>query len=144
VADPKTHPLIRFLWSVTTIPTSPTLDVRFYGSVPLAKFWPEIDKAGHAGKFADTVPSRREPEKLLWEWKTAQEGQAGFPKLARSKGRGSRNDLGAPNERSRFFKPNQFSWQNTNGWKDLNSKFCSHGGYRRLRIHRAALEQDIP
>jgi non-lysosomal glucosylceramidase len=32
------------------------------------------------------------------------------------------HDLGAPEE-DPFFKANQFSWQNTNGWKDLNSKF---------------------
>jgi non-lysosomal glucosylceramidase len=33
------------------------------------------------------------------------------------------HDLGAPAE-DPFFKVNQFSWQNTDDWKDLNSKFA--------------------
>ena len=34
-----------------------TLDVRFYASLPLLKFWPEIDKQV-LREFADTVPKR--------------------------------------------------------------------------------------
>src|SRR5262249_41123113 len=32
------------------------------------------------------------------------------------------HDMGVPNE-DPFYRINQFSWQDTNGWKDLNSKF---------------------
>ena len=32
------------------------------------------------------------------------------------------HDLGVPGE-DPFFDVNQFNWQDTNGWKDLNSKF---------------------
>ena len=116
-ADPKTHPSFAFM-ECYDYPYFATLDVRFYGSVPLGKFWPEIDKQVMR-QFADTVP-REEPDKLLWEWKSAQEGKHVF-RTRKVKG-AVPHDLGAPNE-DPFFKPNQFSWQNTNGWKDLNSKF---------------------
>ena len=116
-ADPKTHPSFAFM-ECYDYPYFATLDVRFYGSVPLARFWPDIDKQVMR-QFADTVP-REEPEKLLWEWKTDQEGKQVF-RTRKVKG-AVPHDLGAPNE-DPFFKPNQFSWQNTNGWKDLNSKF---------------------
>ena len=45
-----------------------TLDVRFYGSMPLVKFWPDLDKT-EMRTFAETV-LRSEPEKLMWNWKT--------------------------------------------------------------------------
>src|SRR6202795_4504785 len=69
--------------------------------------------------FANTV-LRSEPQKLIWTVKTQQDGKPTF-RTRKSKG-AVPHDLGAPEE-DPFFKPNQFSWQNTNGWKDLNSKF---------------------
>ena len=48
-----------------------TLDVRFYGSMPLVKFWPEIDKQV-LRQFADTV-LRQIPEKALWIWKPSRQ-----------------------------------------------------------------------
>ncbi len=95
-----------------------TLDVRFYGSMPLAKFWPEIDKQ-EIRQFADTVV-RDWPEKMLWVWKTVQENKQFF--RTRKAPGAVPHDLGHPQE-DPFFNPNQFSWQDTNGWKDLNSKF---------------------
>lgn len=50
-----------------------TLDVRFYGSMPLLKFWPDIDKQV-LREFAATVP-REWPELGLWVWKTQQTGE---------------------------------------------------------------------
>jgi Glycosyl-hydrolase family 116, catalytic region len=50
-----------------------TLDVRFYASLPLLKFWPVIDKQV-LREFANTVP-REWPEKGLWVWKTQQTGE---------------------------------------------------------------------
>jgi non-lysosomal glucosylceramidase len=116
-ADSKTQLQFAFM-ECFDYPYYETLDVRFYGSVPLAKFWPEIDKQVMR-QFADTVP-QQDSDKLLWNWKTDQEHKLFF-RSRKAKG-AVPHDLGAPEE-DPFFKPNQFSWQNTNGWKDLNSKF---------------------
>jgi len=95
-----------------------TLDVRFYASLPLLKFWPDIDK--HVlREFADTVP-KEWPEKGLWVWKTEQTGE---PVLHKRKKKGAvPHDLGVP-EGDPFVAVNQPGWQDTNDWKDLNSKF---------------------
>jgi non-lysosomal glucosylceramidase len=95
-----------------------TLDVRFYGSMPLVKFWPEIDKQV-LREFADTVP-KDIPDKYLWLWKSQQAHTLHF-RTRKAKG-AVPHDLGVPQE-DPFFQVNQFSWQNTNDWKDLNSKF---------------------
>jgi non-lysosomal glucosylceramidase len=95
-----------------------TLDVRFYASLPLLKFWPEIDKQV-LREFADTV-ARELPEKGLWVWKTQQTGE---PSLHMRKKKGAvPHDLGVP-EGDPFIAINQPGWQDTNDWKDLNSKF---------------------
>ena len=95
-----------------------TLDVRFYASLPLLKFWPEIDKQV-LREFADTVP-RELPEQGLWVWKTAQ---TGTPVTHKRKKRGAvPHDLGVP-EGDPFIAVNEPGWQDTNDWKDLNSKF---------------------
>jgi non-lysosomal glucosylceramidase len=95
-----------------------TLDVRFYASLPLLKFWPEIDK--HVlREFAETVPEEL-PEKGLWVWKTQQTGE---PSVHKRKKKGAvPHDLGVP-EGDPFVAVNQPGWQDTNDWKDLNSKF---------------------
>jgi non-lysosomal glucosylceramidase len=95
-----------------------TLDVRFYGSLPLVKFWPDLDKQ-ELRQFADTVP-REWPEKNEWSWKSQQTNAPAF-RVRKKKG-AVPHDLGVPEE-DPFFGVNQFSWQDTNGWKDLNSKF---------------------
>jgi len=95
-----------------------TLDVRFYASLPLLKFWPEIDKQV-LREFADTVP-REWPEKGQWVWKSQQAGQ---PILHKRKKKGAvPHDLGVP-EGDPFISVNEPGWQDTNDWKDLNSKF---------------------
>ena len=95
-----------------------TLDVRFYASLPLLKFWPDIDKQV-LREFAETVP-REWPEKGLWVWKTEQTGE---PVLHKRKKKGAvPHDLGVP-EGDPFVAVNQPGWQDTNDWKDLNSKF---------------------
>jgi non-lysosomal glucosylceramidase len=95
-----------------------TLDVRFYGSAPLAKFWPDIDKQV-LRQFADTV-TQEDPRTFLWDWATQQEHKLQF-RVRKAKG-AVPHDLGVPKE-DPIMQPNQFSWQNTNRWKDLNSKF---------------------
>lgn len=95
-----------------------TLDVRFYGSMPLLKFWPDIDKQV-LQQFAATV-SREWPEKGQWVWKSQQTGE---PSLHMRKKKGAvPHDLGVP-EGDPFFAVNEPGWQDTNDWKDLNSKF---------------------
>jgi non-lysosomal glucosylceramidase len=95
-----------------------TLDVRFYGSMPLVKFWPELDKQ-ELKQFADTV-SADLTQKYMWVWKS-QQTQSLQLRLRKAKG-AVPHDLGVPEE-DPFKLPNAFSWQNTNDWKDLNSKF---------------------
>ncbi|HUK24921.1 MAG TPA: non-lysosomal glucosylceramidase [Terriglobales bacterium] len=95
-----------------------TLDVLFYGSMPLVKFWPEIDKQT-LREFALTVPEDLR-DQYLWIWKSQQMHSEQF-RLRKAKG-AVPHDLGVPQE-DPFFQVNQFSWQNTSGWKDLNTKF---------------------
>lgn len=95
-----------------------TLDVRFYGSMPLAKFWPEIEKA-EMNVFGATIDQEIKSQ-YIWQWKTQQEQKLNF-RQRKVKG-ALPHDLGNPIE-DPFALVNQFSWQNTNRWKDLNSKF---------------------
>ena len=95
-----------------------TLDVRFYASLPLLKFWPTIDKQV-LREFAKTVP-REYPDLGLWVWKSAETGE---PVLHKRKKIGAvPHDLGVP-EGDPFVSVNEPGWQDTNDWKDLNSKF---------------------
>jgi non-lysosomal glucosylceramidase len=116
-ADPKTPQTFTFM-ECYDYPFYGTLDVRFYGSMPLTKFWPELDKQ-ELRQFADTVP-REWPDKQVWQWKTEQTHALNF-KIRKIKG-AVPHDLGVPQE-DPFIQPNQFNWQNTSDWKDLNSKF---------------------
>lgn len=95
-----------------------TLDVRFYASLPLLKFWPEIDKQV-LREFGATV-SHEWPEKGQWVWKSLETGE---PSLHMRKKKGvAPHDLGVP-EGDPFFAVNEPGWQDTNEWKDLNPKF---------------------
>jgi non-lysosomal glucosylceramidase len=95
-----------------------TLDVRFYGSMPLIKFWPDIEK-GVMKEIADTVPQESR-ERMAWVWKTQETGTPQY-RIRKAKG-AVPHDLGVPTE-DPFKQINQFSWQDTNRWKDLNPKF---------------------
>ncbi len=116
-ADAKQPPTYSFL-ECYDYPFYETLDVRFYGSMPLIKFWPDIEK-GVMREFADTVPEESR-ERMVWVWKTEQTGVPQF-RIRKAKG-AAPHDLGVPEE-DPFEQINQFSWQDTNGWKDLNPKF---------------------
>jgi non-lysosomal glucosylceramidase len=95
-----------------------TLDVRFYASMPLLKIWPTVDKQV-LREFAQTVP-REYPELGLWVWKSQQTGE---PVLHKRKKIGAvPHDLGVP-EGDPFVSVSEPGWQDTNDWKDLNSKF---------------------
>jgi non-lysosomal glucosylceramidase len=116
-ADPKTPPIYSFM-ECYDYPFYETLDVRFYGSMPLIKFWPDLEK-GVMREFADTVPHEYN-ERMVWIWKSQQTLSTVF-KIRKAKG-AVPHDLGVPEE-DPFLQINQFSWQDTNGWKDLNPKF---------------------
>ena len=116
-AAPQTRDTFTFM-ECYDYPFYGTLDVRFYGSMPLTKFWPELDKQD-LRQFAATVP-REWPDTQVWQWKTEQTHQLNF-KIRKIKG-AVPHDLGVPQE-DPFVLPNQFNWQNTSDWKDLNSKF---------------------
>lgn len=116
-ADAKQAPTYSFM-ECFDYPFYETLDVRFYGSMPLIKFWPEIEK-GVMREFADTVPEES-LERMVWTWKTEQTGTPQY-RIRKAKG-AVPHDLGVPEE-DPFKQINQFSWQDTNGWKDLNPKF---------------------
>lgn len=95
-----------------------TLDVLFYGSMPIVKFWPLLDKAG-VREFADTV-NQEIPTEYLWVWKSQQDTK---PAFRERKVKGALpHDLGNPAE-DPVILVNQFDWQNTNRWKDLNTKY---------------------
>src|ERR1700757_2022145 len=116
-ADTRQPPVYSFM-ECYDYPFYETLDVRFYGSMPLIKFWPEIEK-GVMKEFAATVPQEAS-EKMEWIWKTLHSGELSF-RIRKAKG-AVPHDLGVPDE-DPFKQINQFSWQDTNGWKDLNPKF---------------------
>jgi non-lysosomal glucosylceramidase len=116
-SPPKTPQTFSFM-ECFDYPFHSTLDVLFYGDMPLTKFWPDLDKQ-IMRQFADTVPEDL-TEKYEWTWKTQQTKSLQF-RERKSKG-AVPHDLGVPQE-DPFTLPNAFSWQNTNDWKDLNSKF---------------------
>jgi non-lysosomal glucosylceramidase len=116
-SDPKSPPVYSFM-ECYDYPYYETLDVRFYGSMPLLKFWPELEK-GVMRQFAATVPQEAN-EKMEWIWKTQETNELTF-RIRKAKG-AVPHDLGVPQE-DPFKQINQFSWQDTNGWKDLNPKF---------------------
>src|ERR1700687_4482880 len=116
-SSPQARPVYSFM-ECYDYPYYETLDVRFYGSMPLLKFWPELEK-GAMREFAATVP-QESTEKMEWIWKTQHSGDLTF-RIRKAKG-AVPHDLGVPEE-DPFMQINQFSWQDTNGWKDLNSKF---------------------
>lgn len=116
-SDPKARPVYSFM-ECYDYPYYETLDVRFYGSMPLLKFWPDLEK-NVMREFAATVPQEA-GEKMEWIWKTVHSGELAF-RIRKAKG-AVPHDLGVPDE-DPFKQINQFSWQDTNGWKDLNPKF---------------------
>jgi non-lysosomal glucosylceramidase len=74
-SDPHSPPIFDFL-ECFDYPFYATLDVLFYGSMPVIRFWPEIDKQV-VRQFADTVLQSM-PEKSVWQWKSEQIGKTEF------------------------------------------------------------------
>ncbi len=91
-----------------------TLDVRFYGSFPLIKLWPDLEKI-IMKDYIKTI-SREDHEMKFFNHPLDQT-------TAERKLKGAvPHDLGAPFE-DPFVKINSYMHVNINKWKDLNSKF---------------------
>ena len=95
-----------------------TSDVRFYGSFPLLKFWPDLEKQ-EMRQYTDTIPEVI-PEHYVWSWKLDHEHE--FATLERKVAGAAPHDLGSPFEDA-FVKVNQYNYQDISNWRDLNSKY---------------------
>lgn len=103
-----------------------TFDVDFYASFALAALWPEIE-VGILRDFAAAIP--RDDPSIVTIGYTRQPATR---KLAGA----VPHDLGSPYE-APWTRPNAFTWQDVNGWKDLNAKFV-------LRLYRDVALLDRP
>ncbi|MGC1594501.1 MAG: non-lysosomal glucosylceramidase, partial [Candidatus Acidiferrales bacterium] len=95
-----------------------TLDVRFYGSWPLLRFWPEIEKQ-EMREYSDTIPEVNE-QRSVWGWMLEREHK--FVAIQRKTAGAAPHDLGNPSE-DPLVNINQYSWQDVTNWRDLNSKY---------------------
>jgi len=94
-----------------------TSDVRFYGSFPLVKFWPEIEKQ-EMREYTDTIPESN-PQQYVWAWKFQHHT---LELMARKTAGSAPHDLGSPTE-DPFVNVNQYNYQDVSNWRDLNSKY---------------------
>jgi len=95
-----------------------TSDVRFYGSFPLIKFWPEIEKQ-EMREYTDTIPESIS-QRYLWSWKLQHDQK--FETMQRKVAGSAPHDLGSPTE-DPFVNVNQYNYQDVSNWRDLNSKY---------------------
>ncbi|MGA2535176.1 MAG: non-lysosomal glucosylceramidase [Terracidiphilus sp.] len=95
-----------------------SLDVRFYGSFPLLRFWPEIEKE-EMREYSRTIPESN-PQNYVWAWKSLREGK--IVEYTRKVPGSAPHDLGSPNE-DPVINPNQYNYQDVSNWRDLNSKY---------------------
>jgi non-lysosomal glucosylceramidase len=90
-----------------------TFDVHFYASFALAQLWPELQKR-LMRDFAATIP--------LGDPANTHQIQATGAVVPRKVAGAVPHDLGSPQE-DPWGQINAFNWQDSNTWKDLNSKF---------------------
>ncbi len=95
-----------------------SLDVRFYGSFSLLRFWPEIEKE-EMREYTDTIPQSN-PQHYIWGWKSAREHS--MVEYTRKVPGAAPHDLGSPGE-DPVLNPNQYNFQDVSNWRDLNSKY---------------------
>jgi len=112
-----------------------TLDVRYYGSMPLALFWPEIEK-NTMREFAKTIAKSDDSVVKYQKGMVVDSVSAGRDRHLQGKpvdpvgidvgyrkvSGAAPHDLGTPTE-APWEKINAYLWRNSNRWKDLNSKF---------------------
>ena len=95
-----------------------SLDVRFYGSWALLRFWPDVEKQ-EMREYTRTIPMSI-PQHYLWGWKSFHDHQ--LVELVRKTPGVAPHDLGAPGE-DPIVNPNQYNYQDVSNWRDLNSKY---------------------
>ncbi len=95
-----------------------SLDVRFYGSWALLRFWPEIEKQVMR-EYTQTIPESN-PQQYVWGWKSFREHQ--LAQFTRKVPGAAPHDLGSPYE-DPVVNPNQYNYQDVSNWRDLNSKY---------------------
>ncbi len=95
-----------------------SLDVRFYGSWALLRFWPEIEKQVMR-EYTQTIPESN-PQQYVWGWKSFREHQ--IVEFTRKVPGAAPHDLGSPFE-DPVVNPNQYNYQDVSNWRDLNSKY---------------------
>ena len=95
-----------------------SLDVRFYGSFSLLRFWPEIEKQ-EMREYTATIPQSN-PQRYMWGWKSARENR--IVEYTRKTAGAAPHDLGSPGE-DPVINPNQYNYQDVSNWRDLNSKY---------------------
>lgn len=112
-ATPGSHDVGRFaVLECFTYPYYATLDVRYYGSLPLLYLWPELERQVLL-QFAATVSMHdAESRQMLHVKEKARRKRAGtLP-----------HDLGSPDE-DPWVKVNAYDDIDPNRWKDLGPKF---------------------
>ena len=95
-----------------------TLDVRFYGSFPLAQMWPDIEKQ-EMREYTDTI-AEANPQRYIWGWMRDHEHK--LEPIVRKVAGAAPHDLGSPTE-DPFVRINQYNYQDVSNWRDLNSKY---------------------
>jgi non-lysosomal glucosylceramidase len=95
-----------------------SLDVRFYGSWALLRFWPDLDKQ-EMREYTDTIPESN-TQRYVWGWQSSHEHQ--LVELQRKAPGVAPHDLGAPGE-DPVVNSNQYNYQDVSNWRDLNSKY---------------------
>jgi non-lysosomal glucosylceramidase len=90
-----------------------TFDVHYYASFALAQLWPELEKS-LLRDFAAAIPTGdpADVRPIIATGQTVPRKVAGAVP----------HDLGSPQE-DPWLRLNAFNWQDSNTWKDLNSKF---------------------
>jgi non-lysosomal glucosylceramidase len=95
-----------------------SLDVRFYGSFSLLRFWPVVEKREML-EYTETIPASN-PQHYLWGWKSSRENR--MVEYTRKVPGAAPHDLGSPEE-DPVVNPNQYNYQDVSNWRDLNSKY---------------------
>ncbi len=92
-----------------------TVDVNFYASWALLMLWPQLERQV-IGDLVETI-AIDDPEVVRLE----ADGLTAVRKVAGA----APHDVGGPGG-DPFLRPNHYHYQDTNIWKDLNSKFVLH------------------
>ena len=95
-----------------------SLDVRFYGTFSLLRFWPDIEKE-EMREYTATIPESN-PQRYIWGWKSGRENRV--IEYTRKVAGAAPHDLGSPFE-DPVVNPNQYNYQDVSNWRDLNSKY---------------------